>query len=134
MQASEDLQRASLGLYDDDTGPFPISGQQVGIWASLAPGPAICRPQSWHQEMLHRMRNTAESASNMESLASLAMQRQALERIGRARTAGLLQSVTANEMGISAASFFFIVKVDVVSRFNAEVILLHSSAVCCLHC
>jgi hypothetical protein len=29
VQASEDLQRASLGLYDDDTGPFPISDQQV---------------------------------------------------------------------------------------------------------
>lgn len=29
MQASEDLQRASLGLYDDDTGPYPISDPQV---------------------------------------------------------------------------------------------------------
>ena len=29
LQASEDLSRASLGLYDDDTGPFPISDSQV---------------------------------------------------------------------------------------------------------
>jgi B-block binding subunit of TFIIIC len=73
-------------------------------------------PQTHHALVQLLLRHSAQHAvcrltTSVEVATCDDMQRQALERIGRARSAGLLQSVTASEMGISAASFFFIVKV-----------------------
>ena len=115
MQASEDLQRASLGLYDDDTGPFPISGQQVETRPECCCPNAACFGATAMISSLHSMQSAVCTRSSVEVATSDGMQRQALERIGRARSTGLLQSATASEMGISAASFFFIVKVPVTT-------------------
>lgn len=40
-QASEDMQRCTLGLYDDDTGPFPLSNVQVRLVLSFAAQSAV---------------------------------------------------------------------------------------------
>ncbi len=52
-QASEDMQRCTLGLYDDDTGPFPLSNVQVRLVLKFAAQSAVQHLQARPMHTCH---------------------------------------------------------------------------------